>query len=156
MSNHVQLLGISNAIVDILAQVDEAFLEKIGAPRGSMTLIDEQRAHEIYAMMGPATEMSGGSVANTVAGFAILGGSAAYIGNVRNDQLGEIFVHDMRSLGVDVRLAPATKGSPTARCHVLIDEHGQRTMQTYLGACTELALADITEESIGSPKVILL
>lgn len=156
MSNPVQLLGISNAIVDILAHVDEAFLEKIGAPRGSMTLIDEQRAHEIYGMMGPATEMSGGSVANTIAGFAILGGSAAYIGNVRNDQLGEIFVHDMRSLGVDVRLEPAPEGSPTARCHVLIDEDGQRTMQTYLGACTELGLADITEKTVGTAKVVLL
>ena len=124
MSNPVQLLGISNAIVDILAHVDEAFLDKIGAPRGSMTLIDEQRAHDIYGMMGPATEMSGGSVANTVADFGILGGSAAYIGNVTTDQLGEIFVHDMRSLGVDVRLEPASEGSPTARCHVLIDEDG--------------------------------
>jgi sugar/nucleoside kinase (ribokinase family) len=156
MSNPVQLLGISNAIVDILAHVDEAFLEKVGAPRGSMTLIDEQRAHEIYGMMGPATEMSGGSVANAIAGFAILGGSAAYIGNVRNDQLGEIFVHDMRSLGVDVRLEPASEGSPTARCHVLIDKDGQRTMQTYLGACTELGLADITEETVGTAKVVLL
>jgi len=156
MSDPVQLLGISNAIVDILAHVDESFLEKIGAPRGSMTLIDEERAHEIYAMMGPATEMSGGSVANTVAGFANLGGSAAYIGNVRNDQLGEIFVHDMRSLGIDVRLRPAMQGSPTARCHVLIDQDGQRTMQTYLGACTELRVADITPATIGAPKVILL
>ena len=156
MNDSVKLLGISNAIVDILAHVDEDFLEKIGAPRGSMTLIDEDRAHEIYAMMGPATEMSGGSVANTVAGFANLGGSAAYIGNVRDDQLGEIFVHDMQSLGVDVRLPPAPRGSPTARCHVLIDDDGQRTMQTYLGACTELRLADITEQTIGAPKVILL
>ena len=156
MSHAVQLLGISNAVVDILAHVDEAFLEKIGAPRGSMTLIDKDRAQEIYGMMGPATEMSGGSVANTVAGFAILGGSAAYIGNVRDDQLGEIFVHDMRSLGVDVRLPPAPTGSPTARCHVLIDEGGQRTMQTYLGACTELRVADITPETVGSPKVVLL
>ena len=92
MTEPVQLLGISNAIVDILAHVDSAFLEEIGAPLGSMTLIDERRAHEIYAKMGPATEMSGGSVANTIAGFANLGGSAAYIGRVRNDQLGEIFV----------------------------------------------------------------
>ena len=95
MAQQVQLLGISNAVVDILAHVDDRFLESIGAPRGSMTLIDEQRAHEIYAQMGPATEMSGGSVANTVAGFANLGGSAAYIGRVKNDQLGEIFVHDI-------------------------------------------------------------
>jgi len=156
MTERLSLLGISNAIVDILAHVDEDFLEKIGAPRGSMTLIDEERAHEIYAMMGPATEMSGGSVANSVAGFANLGGSAAYIGRVRNDQLGDIFVHDMRSLGVDVRLQPAASGSPTARCHVLIDRDGQRTMQTYFGACTELSVSDVTPETVGTPAVILI
>ena len=156
MSDTVQLLGISNAIVDILAHVDSHFLERIGAPIGSMTLIDESRAHEIYDMMGPATEMSGGSVANTVAGFALLGGDAAYIGRVKADQLGEIFAHDMGSLGVDVRLAPVASGSPTARCHVLISDDGQRTMQTYLGACTELAESDVNEETVGTPKVILL
>lgn len=156
MTEPVQLLGISNAIVDILAHVDDSFLERIGAPRGSMTLIDEQRAHEIYDMMGPATEMSGGSVANTVAGFANLGSAAAYIGRVRDDQLGDIFVHDMHSLGVDVRTRPATEGSPTARCHVLISEDGQRTMQTYLGACTELSVTDVSEQTVGKPVVILL
>lgn len=156
MTHSVQLLGISNAIVDVLAHVDEDFLKMIGAPRGSMTLIDEPRAHEIYDMMGPATEMSGGSVANTVAGFAILGGSASYIGRVRDDQLGEIFIHDMRSLGVDVRTPPAKDGASTARSHVLIDPDGQRTMQTYLGACTELGVADVTKETVGNPKVILL
>lgn len=156
MQDSIKLLGISNAIVDVLAHVDEAFLDKIGAPKGSMTLIDADRAHEIYDMMGPATEMSGGSVANTIAGFANLGGAAAYIGKVKDDQLGEIFQHDMRSLGVDVRLAPAADGSPTARCHVLIDGDGQRTMQTYLGACTELLAADVTQNSVGSPAVILL
>ena len=156
MTESVQLLGISNAIVDVLAHVDEAFLEKIGVPRGSMTLIDEARAHELYTMMGPATEMSGGSVANTVAGFAILGGSASYIGRVKDDQLGEIFVHDMRSLGVDVRTAPARDGAPTARSHILIDPDGQRTMNTYLGACTELGLADVTVKTVGTPKVVLL
>ncbi len=156
MTRSVQLLGISNAIVDVLAHVDEDFLKLIGAPRGSMTLIDEARAHEIYDMMGPATEMSGGSVANTIAGFAILGGSASYIGRVQNDQLGEIFVHDMRSLGVDVRTLPVADGAPTARSHILIDPDGQRTMQTYLGACTELGVSDVTEETVGTPKVILL
>lgn len=156
MSQSVQLLGISNAVVDILAHVDDAFLDQIGAPPGSMTLIDEKRAHEIYDLMGPATEMSGGSVANTIAGFANLGGSAAYIGKVKNDQLGDIFAHDMRSLGIDIRLEAATSGSPTARCHVLISEDGQRTMQTYLGACTELALADVNEATMGSPRAILL
>ena len=156
MGSTSSLLGISNAIVDVLAHVDEDFLAKIGAPRGSMTLIDEDRAHEIYAMMGPATEMSGGSVANSIAGFANLGGSASYIGRVRADQLGEIFVHDMQSLGVDIRLQPAADGSPTARCHVLIDQDGQRTMQTYLGACTELSVSDVTAETVGCPGVILI
>jgi len=156
MTDNVSLLGISNAIVDVLTHVDDGFLDRIGAPRGSMTLIDEDRAHEIYAMMGPATEMSGGSVANSIAGFANLGGSAAYIGQVKADQLGEIFVHDMHALGVDIRLRPARFGSPTARCHVLIDQDGQRTMQTYLGACTELGVVDINSDTVGNPDVILI
>ena len=156
MTDSTQLLGISNAIVDVLAHVDEQFLEEIGAPRGSMTLIDKDRAREIYGKMDATTEMSGGSVANSIAGFANLGGAAAYIGNVKDDQLGDVFCRDMRSLGVDIRLDPATDGSPTARCHVLIDADGQRTMQTYLGACTELGLADVTPETVGDPKVILL
>lgn len=156
MTEPVQLLGISNAIVDILAHVDEEFLAEIGVPRGSMTLIDEQRAREIYQRMGPATEMSGGSVANTIANFAGLGGRAAYIGRVRADQLGDIFVHDMQALGVDVRLKPAAGGAPTARSHILITPDGQRTMQTYLGACTELSASDITESTVQSPQVLLL
>ncbi len=156
MSNSVQLLGISNAVVDILANVETDFLESIGAPPGSMVLIDEQQARDLYSKMGPATEMSGGSVANSVAGFAILGGKAAYIGNVRDDQFGDVFNHDMTALGVDIRLAAATNGAPTARSHVLITPDGQRTMQTYLGACTELALSDITKESVGTPDVVLM
>lgn len=152
----VQLVGISNAIVDVLAHIDAAMLEKIGAVPGSMTLIDEHQARKIYAQMGPATEMSGGSVANTIAGFANLGGNAAYIGKVRNDKLGDIFNHDMESLGVDIRLPQSTDGAPTARSHVLITADGQRTMQTYLGACLELGLADITAATIGKPKAILL
>ena len=156
MTYSVQLLGISNAIVDVLAHVDQSFLDTIGAPLGSMTLIDEDQAHDIYLKMGPATEMSGGSVANTVAGFANLGGSCAYIGKVRDDQLGDIFNHDMESLGVNIRLEPATDGAPTARSHVLISEGGQRTMQTYLGACLELSLADITGATVDSPKALLL
>jgi sugar/nucleoside kinase (ribokinase family) len=156
MTDSVQLLGISNAIVDVLAHVDRDFLQTIGAEAGSMTLIDQDRAHEVYNQMGPATEMSGGSVANTVAGFANLGGSTAYIGKVRDDQLGRIFNHDMKSLGVDIRLQKSADGAPTARSHVLITDDGQRTMQTYLGACLELGLADITEDTIGSPRAILL
>ena len=156
MTKSIKLLGISNAIVDVLSHVDDDFLAKIGAPPGSMTLIDEDRAHEIYDLMGPATEMSGGSVANTVAGFANLGGAAAYIGRVNNDQLGEIFAHDMNSLGVAVRLPTTPSKSPTARCHVLISSDGQRTMQTYLGACTELSVSDVTNETVCEPAVILL
>ena len=156
MTHDVQLLGISNAIVDVLAHVDDEFLDKIGVVKGAMTLIDKERAQEIYGMMGPAMEMSGGSVANTVANFANLGGPTAYIGRVKADQLGAIFNHDMRSLGVDIRLTPGAEGAPTARSHVLITEDGQRTMCTYLGACTELGVADITAQTIGKPKAMLL
>ncbi len=156
MTHSVQLLGISNAIVDVLAHVEDSFLDDIGAVPGSMTLIDEMQARELYSRMGPATEMSGGSVANTIAGFANLGGTASYIGKVKADQLGTIFNHDMRSLGVDIRLKAAAEGAPTARSHVLITADGQRTMQTYLGACLELGLADISTETVGAPKAMLL
>ncbi|MEM7433294.1 MAG: adenosine kinase [Pseudomonadota bacterium] len=156
MTSPTQLLGISNAIVDILAHVEHDLIAQLGIVPGSMNLIDEERAREIYALTGPAIEMSGGSVANTVAGFANLGGASAYIGRVRDDQFGEIFNHDMRSLGVDIRLEPGTDGAPTARSHVLITDDGQRTMNTYLGACTELATADINAQTVGAPKVILL
>ncbi len=156
MNHSSQLLGISNAIVDILAHVDDEFIRRIGATTGAMNLIDQEQAAAIYELMGPATEMSGGSVANTVAGFANLGGSAAYIGHVHDDQLGEIFNHDMRSLGVDIRLQPATDGAPTARSYILITPDAQRTMNTYLGSCTELGLADITPETVATPKLILL
>jgi sugar/nucleoside kinase (ribokinase family) len=156
MTDQIQVLGISNAIVDVLVHVEDDYLVQLGTPKGSMTLIDADRAAEIYAMMGPATEMSGGSVANTIAGIANLGGDGAYIGKVADDQLGQIFVHDMQSLGVDVRLAPAGDGAPTARCYIFITPDGQRTMQTYLGACTELSTADITPESIDKPRLILL
>jgi sugar/nucleoside kinase (ribokinase family) len=156
MPDQVQLLGISNAIVDVLAHVGDDVVDKIGVVPGSMNLIDEKRAHIIYDLMGPATEMSGGSVANTIAGFANLGGRAAYIGRVKDDQLGEIFNHDMRSLGIDIRLEPAITGAPTARSHILITSDGQRTMNTYLGACTELGVADITAATIGAPKAMLI
>ena len=156
MSDAVQLLGISNAIVDVLAHVDDDLLDRIGSVPGSMNLIDRDRADEIYDAIGPATEMSGGSVANTVAGFANLGGAAAYIGKVRDDQLGRIFDHDMKSLGVDIRLTRSPGGAPTARSLVLITADGQRTMHTYLGACTELGLADISDTTIGEPGIVLL
>ena len=156
MTSSTQVLGISNAIVDVLAHVDDEFLAKIDAPKGSMILVDADRAQEVYGMMGPATEMSGGSVANTIAGFANIGGRAAYIGRVADDQLGRIFRQDMQSLGVDVRLEAANGGAPTARCYILITPDSQRTMQTYLGACLELNEADVTEQTVGNPEIILL
>ncbi len=156
MPADTQLLGISNAVVDVLAHVEPRFIADIGATVGTMNLIDEDRARMIYGRMGPATEMSGGSVANTVAGFATLGADAAYIGHVHADQLGEIFNHDMRSLGVDIRLDPAADGKPTARSYILITPDGQRTMNTYLGSCTELGVADVTPATVGRPRILLL
>jgi len=156
MTSSVQVLGISNAIVDVLSHVDEAFLARLDAEKGSMVLIDQARAKQIYSMIGPATEMSGGSVANSIANVANLGGRTAYIGTVADDQLGGIFVHDMKSLGVDIRVPPAARSAPTACCYILITPDGERTMQTYLGACTELGPADVTERTVGSPKVVLL
>jgi len=156
MTSRVSVVGIGNAIVDVLARVDDSFLNDIGAEKRSMTLIDEERAVEVYDSMGPGVEMSGGSVANTIAGLAILGGSAAFIGRVADDQLGRIFTHDLSSLGVDVRLRPFSGGASTARSHILITPDGQRTMQTYLGACAELGVDDINEDTIGYPEVVLL
>ena len=156
MTELIQVLGISNAIVDVLAHVDEEFLTKIKAPKGSMILVDADRAQEIYGMMGSAKEMSGGSVANTIAGLSSIGGRAAYIGRVADDHLGRVFMQDMQSVGVDVRLEAAKVGAPTARCHILITPDGQRTMQTYLGACLELNESDVTEQSVGNPEIILL
>ncbi len=152
----IQVLGISNAIVDVLTHVDDQFLTRVGVPRRSMVLIDEQRAEELYRQMGPTTEMSGGSVANTIAGIANLGGRTAYIGRVFDDQLGRIFVHDMQSLGVNVRLEPAKSGPPTARSYILITPDGERTMQTYLGNCTTLAPEHITPQTFGQPEIALL
>ncbi len=151
-----ELLGISNAIVDILAHVEPAFIAELGAEPGSMTLIDAAEAEALYARLGPTTEMSGGSVGNSVATFATLGGKAAYIGRVADDQFGEVFAHDMRSLGIDLGLAPETRAAPTARSHVLITPDGQRTMQTYLGACTEIEPGDIRPDTVGTPSMALI
>jgi sugar/nucleoside kinase (ribokinase family) len=156
MASKVQVLGIGNAIVDVLSHVEEPFLKRLDAAKSSMVLIDQVRAQQIYSMIGPATEMSGGSVANSIAGVANLGGGTAYIGCVADDQLGGIFNHDMKSLGVDIRLPPRTGGAPTACCYVLITPDGERTMQTYLGACTELGPEDVTAQTLGRPKVVLL
>ena len=151
-----QLVGIGNAIVDVLARTDDAFLDRHGLNKGAMTLIDADQADRLYDTMGPAVEMSGGSAANTIAGFAALGGHAAYIGKVKTDQLGAVFTHDIRSLGVVFDTPKATSGPPTARCLILVTPDAQRTMNTYLGACVELGPADIDEARIAAAQIVYM
>ncbi len=145
--------GIGNAIVDVLSFCEDEFLQEQALNKGSMALIDEQRAEEIYGLMGPATECSGGSVANTLAGLSMLGGKAAFIGKVKDDELGEIFRHDLRALGVDFDTPPLTYGNGTARSFILVTPDSQRTMNTFLGACSEVGESDIDEEVIANAQV---
>jgi sugar/nucleoside kinase (ribokinase family) len=149
----VDVLAIGNAIVDVLAHADEALLTRLGLIKGTMALIDEARAHELYGAMGAAMEVSGGSAANTVAGVASLGGRAAFVGKVRDDQLGEVFTHDIRAVGVRFDTRPATGGAPTARCLVLVTPDAQRTLNTFLGACTGLGPEDIDETLVAQSAV---
>jgi sugar/nucleoside kinase (ribokinase family) len=150
------VLGIGNAIVDVLAQTDEAFLTTHGLTKGVMTLIDAGRAHTLYEAMPSGLEMSGGSAANTMSGIASLGGTGAYIGKVRNDQLGGVFSHDLRAVGIDLCATPATEGPPTARCLIFITPDAQRTMQTFLGVSVELLTDDIDEAAIADSQVTYL
>jgi sugar/nucleoside kinase (ribokinase family) len=150
------VIGVGNAIVDVLAQADDAFLDRNDLDKGMMTLIDTDRARALYKSMGPAIEVSGGSAANTLAGLASLGGTGAYIGKVRNDQLGGVFTHDIRAAGVDFRSWPAKEGPPTARCLIFVTPDAQRTMQTYLGISVELSSDDIDPEAIGSARITYL
>src|SRR3546814_347037 len=133
----LDVLGVGNAIVDVFAHTDEAFLTRHDLPKGVMTLIDADRAVKLYEAMGPGIEMSGGSCGNTIAGLASLGATCAYVGRVRDDQLGEIFRHDVRSLGVEFDTPSATEGKPTARCLVYVTPDAQRTMATFLGVRSE-------------------
>jgi sugar/nucleoside kinase (ribokinase family) len=149
----LDLVGIGNAIVDVLAHADEAFLATHGLLKGTMTLIDEEQAERLYAEMGPAVECSGGSCANTVAGAAALGARAAYVGKVRDDQLGTIFAHDIRATGVAFETPPARDGRTTARCLVFVTPDAHRTMCTYLGACTQLGPADVDPGLVASAAV---
>ncbi len=152
----LDVVGIGNAIVDVLAQADEAFLEAQDLAKGAMTLIDGARAESLYAAMGPAVEVSGGSVANTMAGLASLGGRGAFVGKVRNDQLGGIFRHDIRAAGVTFETPAATEGPPTARCLIFVTPDAQRTMGTYLGASVDLMAEDLDAAVIGRAKVTYL
>ncbi len=148
--------GIGNAIVDVLAHATDDQLAAMGLAKGVMTLIDSDQADRIYAAMAPGIECSGGSAGNTMAGFAALGGRGAYIGKVRDDQLGEVFRHDIRAAGVSFDTPAATTGSPTARCLILVTPDAQRTMQTYLGACVELGAEDIDADVIAAAQVTYL
>jgi sugar/nucleoside kinase (ribokinase family) len=150
------VVGVGNAIVDILAQVDDSFLEKHGLTKASMALIDEQEAYTLYDDMPPAMEKSGGSAANTLAGIASFGGSAAFIGKVKEDELGAIFGHDLRAVGVHYDTAPATEGAATAKCLISITPDAERTMSTFLGATKEITVGDIDEDIIANSKVTYL
>lgn len=150
------VVAVGNAIVDVLARVDDAFLAQHELPKGVTTLIDAKNAQRIYDAMGPATEKSGGSAGNTVAGIASLGGRAAYMGRVRDDTLGDIFRHDIRAIGVAFDTAPATDGPATARCFVFVTPDAQRTMMTYLGAAVEFRPEDIDEAVIAAGKITYL
>lgn len=153
MDLQFDLLTIGNAIVDIIAQTDEAALERLNVEKSAMTLIDTARALELYEGMGAAIEMSGGSAANTAAGLVSLGGRGAYFGKVSNDQLGGIFAHDIRALGVHFDTRPLSGEPPTARCMILVTPDGERSMSTYLGACVELGPQDIDEAVVAAAKV---
>ena len=150
------VLGIGNAIFDVLVQTDEGFLARHGMTKGGMALIDEARASAIYADMGPATEMSGGSAANTIVGIANLGARAAYVGKVRDDQIGRLYTHDIRAAGVAFETAPASGGPATGCSYILVTPDGERTMNTYLGAAQELMPADIDAEQVASSRFVYL
>jgi sugar/nucleoside kinase (ribokinase family) len=150
------VVGIGNAMVDVLARTDDTFLAREGLVKGTTALIDAARAESLYAKMGPGIEISGGSVANTIAGVASLGGQGAYIGKVRDDQLGGVFAHDLRSIGVRYTTPPATQGPATARCLILVTPDAQRTMNTYLGACVQFGPGDLDREAIQGTQVVYL
>jgi sugar/nucleoside kinase (ribokinase family) len=147
------VLGIGNAIVDVITHADDAFIATHALVKGSMTLIDEARAEALYAAMGPGVEISGGSCGNTIAGVASFGGRGAYVGKVRNDQLGAVFGHDLRATGVTFDTRQATEGPATARCLIVVTPDAQRTMNTYLGACTRLGPDDIDATQVAAAAV---
>ena len=153
MTEQIDVLTIGNAIVDVIAKVDEAFITREALVKGSMNLIDEERAETLYSHMGPATEISGGSAGNTAAGVASFGGKAAYFGKVREDQLGGIYRHDMRSQGVLFDSVPASDGPATARSFILVTPDGERTMNTYLGACVNLDERDVDADIVKASAV---
>ncbi|WP_144097139.1 adenosine kinase [Croceicoccus sediminis] len=150
------VLAIGNAIVDVISPCEDAFLQAEGLDKGAMALVDTARAEELYAHMGPAREISGGSAANTCAGLAALGSRTAFIGQVADDQLGAVFAHDIRAAGIHYEVAPRAGDPPTARCLVLVTPDGQRTMNTFLGASQHLPASAVDADLIASAKVLYL
>ncbi len=149
----LDVVGVGNAIVDVIVTVPESFIEEHRLVKGAMTLIDAERATSLYAAMPPGIEASGGSAANTAVGVASFGGSAAYLGKVRNDQLGEVFAHDLRAAGVAFDVRPAPVGAPTARCLIQVTPDAERTMNTFLGISAFLDPSDIDDAVVESARI---
>jgi sugar/nucleoside kinase (ribokinase family) len=156
ITRRFDVTAIGNAIVDVLAKADDAFLAIHNLPKGAMSLIDATTAERLYALMGPGVEGSGGSAANTIAGIAALGGRTAYIGKVADDQLGDVFTHDIRAVGVTYDTPRLTGGLSTARCLNFVTPDAQRTMQTFLGATSQLGPEDVNMAYITSSTVLYL
>ncbi len=152
----MEVLAIGNALVDVLSQESDDFVTEHGLERGAMSLIDEARAEALYEAMGPATEISGGSAANTAAGLASFGASAGFVGRVRDDQLGAVFAHDIRAIGVEFTTTPAPDGAPTGRCLIVVTPDAQRTLNTFLGAASQLGPSDIDREVVARAAVTFL
>ncbi len=152
----IDVAGIGNAIVDVIAHADEAFLAAEGFAKGAMTLIDAARADALYGRIGSGIESSGGSAGNTMAGIASLGGRGAYIGKVRDDELGGVFRHDITAMGIGFATPAAASGPGTARCLILVTADGQRTMGTYLGACVDLGPEDIDPAVVSCAQITYL
>jgi len=152
----LDVVGVGNALVDVLSQEADGFLTAQGLIKGAMQLVDEARARELYAAMGPAVEVSGGSAANTIVGVASFGGRAHYVGKVRDDQLGEVFRHDLRAVGVGYTTPPATSGPATGRCLIVVTPDAQRTLTTYLGASSQLGPDDIDRNLVERARILYL
>lgn len=150
------VIAIGNAIVDVMAPCNEELIEELGLNKGGMTLVDTARAQELYDAMGPAREISGGSAANTLAGLSALGAQCAFIGQVADDQLGEVFAHDIRAVGIDFDTPPRRGDPPTARCLIFVTPDAQRTMNTFLGASQYLPPATLDAEAVAAAKILYL
>jgi len=155
-ADEFDVVGIGNALVDVLTHEDDAFIDANGLVKGAMTLIDARRAEALYSAMGRGIEVSGGSAANTIAGIASFGGKAAYIGRVFDDQMGAVFAHDLRSTGAAFRCPPATEGPPTGRCLIVVTSDAERTMNTYLGSSEYFGPEDVDGDLIASAQVTYL